>query len=446
MPEANAPIRPAAVAGTFYPADSAALRTAVDAHLRQAPGAGAKPKALIVPHAGHVYSGAMAARAYRWLMPFRSNISRVVLLGPSHRQYVRGVAVPSVARFRTPLGDIPLAQTNLTALSELPFCHVNDRAHADEHSLEVHLPFLQTVLDDFDLLPIAVGEATVTEMQAVLSRLWGRDETLIVISTDLSHFLSYDQARKIDARTRTKILEGVTTLTHEEACGATPLNGFRQVAKQMHLQPVDLGYCNSGDTAGDRSRVVGYGALAFVDAKDALGCSLLMLARNALEERLRGAAPSLASIPALADLGATFVTLTKFDQLRGCIGTLSPFRALRDDVRANALAAAFSDPRFPQLTANELAETKIEVSMLSAQEPLAVTSEIDACQALRPGHDGVVLECVGHRATFLPQVWSQLPTPRAFLAALKQKAGLPADYWSDDLRLARYCVEKWAEA
>lgn len=176
------------------------------------------------------------------------------------------------------------------------------------------------------------------------------------------------------------------------------------------------------------------------------GRQLLALARNAIESRLCGAPEAAADDPALAAPGAVFVTLTQGDALRGCIGSVEAWRPLAEDVRENARAAAFRDPRFAPLAADELPRTRVEVSLLTPAEPMSVTDEADALRQLRPGVDGIVLACGGRRATFLPQVWEQLPTPAHFLGQLKEKAGLPADFWSDELRLARYRVDKWREA
>lgn len=260
------PIRQPAVAGAFYPAQGAALAHQVASLLAAAQtysDTGARaPKALIVPHAGYVYSGATAARAYACLAPARSAIRRVVLLGPVHRMPVRGLALPGVDAFATPLGEIELDSLAVAALKRLPQVRVSAAAHALEHSLEVQLPFLQTVLADFKLVPLAVGDATPEEVAEVLETLWGGAETLIVISSDLSHFLPYREAQALDGASVQRIRELDATLTHQQACGATPVNGLLLAARRHRLQPQLLQLCNSGDTVGEKDRVVGYAALA----------------------------------------------------------------------------------------------------------------------------------------------------------------------------------------
>ena len=257
-------VRAPAVAGAFYPSTAAELQAQLDGMLASATGAfAARPKALIVPHAGYVYSGPVAANAYAPLRPFRDRISRVVLLGPTHRVAVAGLALPAATAFATPLGEIPLDANAATALRALPQVCISDEVHALEHSLEVHLPFLQRVLNRFSLVPLAVGDASTEEVAQVLNLLWGGDETLIVVSSDLSHYLPYDRARAVDDQTARMILGLSPRLNHQQACGATPVNGLLRVAGERDLRPELLDLRNSGDTAGDRNRVVGYAAFAF---------------------------------------------------------------------------------------------------------------------------------------------------------------------------------------
>jgi AmmeMemoRadiSam system protein B len=259
-------VRPAAVAGTFYPGNAAELAAAVRECLAgtTAPVApAASPKALIVPHAGYVYSGPIAAGAYARLASLRSTIRRVVILGPTHRVAVRGLALPSARAFATPLGDVEVDREAVATLAGLRQVVVSDSAHALEHSLEVQLPFLQSVLDDFRIVPLAVGDASPGEVAEVLDRLWGGPETLVVVSSDLSHFHGYAQAREIDRASADRILALDGPLDHEEACGATPINGLLLCARHRGLAPELIDLRNSGDTAGDRSRVVGYASFAF---------------------------------------------------------------------------------------------------------------------------------------------------------------------------------------
>jgi AmmeMemoRadiSam system protein B len=264
--------RPAAVAGMFYPGEPRTLAGEVDAMLATVSPAptfsGQQPKALIAPHAGYIYSGPIAASAYALLAPHAATIRRVVLLGPCHRVAVRGLAVPQDDAFVTPLGEIPLDRDAIAAALRLPQVVQHDAAHADEHSLEVQLPFLQRVLDDFSLVPFVVGYATPDEVAEVLELLWGGPETLIVVSSDLSHYHPYADAKQRDSHTADDIGHLRLLVDHEQACGATPINGLIELAQDRGLTPRLLDLRNSGDTAGDKARVVGYASFAFYAAED----------------------------------------------------------------------------------------------------------------------------------------------------------------------------------
>jgi AmmeMemoRadiSam system protein B/AmmeMemoRadiSam system protein A len=453
----SAEVRPQAVAGMFYPGDAQSLSQEVRALLGGAAAAAAQavpgrwPKAIVVPHAGYVYSGSTAARAFAQLAPGRGTIRRVVLLGPVHRVPVRGLALPGALGFETPLGVVPLDEELVRRVASMPQVTLSPRAHAQEHSLEVQLPFLQQVLGEFRLLPLAVGDATPQEVAEVLEQVWGGPETLIVISSDLSHYRPYADAQAIDADTVQKMLRGEADLHHQQACGATPVNGLLLAAPRHGLRPRLLQLCNSGDTAGDRSRVVGYASLAFEaqPAQDGLpadaGPVLLALARAAICGALGRDGAAREDAAWLREAGATFVTLQRHGQLRGCIGSLEARRPLADDVKSNAVAAALHDTRFAPLTVAELEGLVVEVSLLSAPQPLVATGEEDLLRQLRPGIDGLVLQRGLQRATFLPQVWEQLPQPRAFVEHLKRKAGLPPGVWDERIRAERYTVRKWSE-
>ena len=255
--------RAPAVAGTFYPRETAALAGAIDRYLSDCePGAEA-PKALIVPHAGYIYSGPVAARAYARLAPARDRIHRVVLIGPSHYVEFRGLAVPATETFLTPLGPVPLDLYAIERLRALPQVAVNDAAHAREHSLEVQLPFLQRVLGNFVLIPLVTGQVPPEAVAEVLTLLWGGPETLIVVSSDLSHYLDYESARARDSDTADSIL-GLRPeeIGPDRACGRHGIGGLLSYARHHGLKIRKLDLRNSGDTAGPRDAVVGYGAFA----------------------------------------------------------------------------------------------------------------------------------------------------------------------------------------
>ena len=468
-------IREPAVAGAFYPESAETLSDDLAALLRAARPVGPEqplPKALIAPHAGYVYSGPIAANAYARMAAARGRIKRVVLLGPTHRVAIEGLALPAAQGLRTPLGVVPVDMEAVAALSTFPQVTVSAQAHAREHSLEVHLPFLQAVLGEFAVVPLVVGQASPELVADVIERLWGGAETLIVVSSDLSHYLTYTQARATDRETAHAILMRRPQLNHYQACGATPVNGLLLVALRRGLKPQLFDVRNSGDTAGDHSRVVGYASMGFFEPEVMAASEQPREASEPSEPELSGQEPSLAHIRGevllaiaraaigdmfglrhpsdegaafLQEIGATFVTLTRQRALRGCIGTLQAHRTLLQDVKANAKAAAFLDPRFEPLTQTQFATTLVEVSVLSPSEPLEFASEAEAVSLIRPGLDGLILEHGQRRGTLLPQVWESIPEPSEFLRQLKRKAGLEESFWAADLRLRRYSVVKFRE-
>jgi AmmeMemoRadiSam system protein B/AmmeMemoRadiSam system protein A len=448
-------VRPAAVAGSFYTDNAGELQRQLSAYLRDGHAASNRPKAVIAPHAGYIYSGPVAGSAYAAVAPLKGQIRRVVLLGPAHRVYVAGIAASSASAFATPLGEVDLDQDAIaTLVGEFPFVTYVDAAHAAEHSLEVQLPFLQSILGDFKLLPFAVGGATPPQVERLLDRLWGGPETLIVISSDLSHYHDYDTARQLDRYTSERIAQfDPASLTSDHACGQIPIRGLLRAAVKHGLRCEVLDVRNSGDTAGSRDRVVGYGAYALYEADEEgetptpIRRRLTKLARDSIVHGLEQGRPlpvESTSWPAsVRRPGASFVTLNRHQQLRGCIGSLNAHRPLPLDIAENAYSAAFKDPRFQPLEASELDALEIHISRLSVPQPLQYSSPSQLLAQLRPGIDGLILREGSYRGTFLPSVWESIPERDAFLAQLKRKAGLPADYWSDTIQVERYTTECW---
>ncbi len=481
-------IRAAAVAGFFYPKDTAELTATVRNFIDHVPDTDAPPpKAIIAPHAGYVYSGAIAAMAYARLRPIAHRIRRVVLLGPCHRVAVNGLALSGADFFETPLGRVPLDKDAATAILDMPQVEIFDDTHAQEHSLEVHIPFLQMLLDEFTLVPLVVGQASADDVADVLERLWGGEETLIVVSSDLSHYLDYASAQAIDQRTCAAIENlDPSAIERDGACGRFPVSGLLRIAERrgMGVETVDLR--NSGDTAGKKDKVVGYGSWIFTEgttpskptaprnsapsvairvgtpkaeadtsadfeaATKALlaqhGDLLIQLAASSVLHGLDQGAPPKAvngKFPQeLRDNRACFVTLKHGPRLRGCIGSPQAHRPLVVDVVDNAFKSAFKDPRFKPLTAPELKNLTLSISVLSPQTPFPVTSQADLLAQLRPGIDGLVIADGGKRALFLPSVWEQLPTADQFLQHLKAKAGMTPDHWSDDFKAWRFIAEE----
>ena len=468
-------VRPAAVAGLFYPASPRELDAAVRAMLAAAPPTAADeplPKAIIAPHAGYVYSGPVAATAYARFARLKGRVQRVVLIGPSHRVWLEGLAVPRCDAFATPLGPVALDRAAIEDVLSLAAVTELDAAHAEEHCLEVHLPFLQEVLGTFTIVPLVVGDARTDDVAAVLDRLWGAEETLIVVSSDLSHYLTYDSARTLDAATCRAIETlDAAAIGREQACGGAAVKGLLALAKRRHLRVRTLDLRNSGDTAGDRRRVVGYGAWVFSEpsadkpnrrsdqeaaagptapsasssARDLLqanGETLLLLASASIDHGLRYGRPlpvELRDYPeGLRGKGASFVTLTLDGNLRGCVGSPEAYRPLAEDVSVNAFAAAFRDSRFERLSPAERSGLTLSVSVLTPPVRIFCMTESELLADLQPNTDGLIIESRGHRALFLPQVWTMLPQPKAFVHQLKAKAGLAADYWAPDFQAWRF--------
>jgi AmmeMemoRadiSam system protein B/AmmeMemoRadiSam system protein A len=436
-------VRPAAVAGLFYPSDPAQLRDDVAGFLDDDPAAEAK--AVIAPHAGYRYSGPTAGHAYRALAARRGRVERVVVVGPAHRVRVAGVGLSSARAWATPLGDMEIDVEACRNLAELPGVVEADEAHAPEHSVEVHLPFVHEVFGQVALVPLLVGRAAVEEVAQVLDATWGGDETAIVISSDLSHYLDDAAARERDQQTAIAIVEGrADDIGPHDACGCLPIGGLLTAAAGHGLAPRLLDLSTSADTAGEPSRVVGYGSFALMPPP-ALGDLerhwLVALAARAIEHELRhGESYPLGDddVPdAVRAPGATFVTLEHEGTLLGCIGTLDPRRALWRDVVRNARGAAFEDPRFPPLDPDDLDGLTIEVSVLSLLEEVPATSPEMVAAGLRPGVDGLVVSADGRRGTFLPDVWEKISEPEAFVRELVRKARWDDD-WSDDARAWRY--------
>ncbi|MBC8520175.1 MAG: AmmeMemoRadiSam system protein B [Gammaproteobacteria bacterium] len=257
-------IREPAVAGTFYPADPVELSHMVRGFIDAGQSSTTIPKAIIAPHAGYIYSGPVAGSAYRALSPLKGVVERVVLLGPSHHLAFNGLAASGADFYASPLGLVPLDRDALQQVIELPQVKMIDEAHQPEHSLEVHIPFLQEVLGDFSLLPLVVGNASPTDVAEVLEALWGGPETVIIISSDLSHYQPYEIAQQLDSKTSQAIEDlDDSAINHDDACGRMPINGLLYLARKRGLQGAAIDLRNSGDTAGDKSRVVGYGAYLF---------------------------------------------------------------------------------------------------------------------------------------------------------------------------------------
>jgi len=449
---------PPQVAGTFYPADPEALRAALAAAIgRATPDGGVAAKLVVAPHAGLVCSAHVAATAFAGWARRKVPVERVIVLAPAHRMAISGLALHPAGSWATPLGRMEVAWREAVKLLPLADVHVDARPFAGEHALEMHLLVLQAMLPaPFEIVPILVGDAEPETVAEAIERLWGGPETVISLSSDLSHYLDRATATNLDRDTARRIetLDG-PGLDGRRACGHRILAGALRLAAERDLRATTLRLATSADVGADPGRVVGYGAFALEQAASArIGdrdrallldtCMAALTDAVAHEGRMAELVTDAPLSPPLMAQRATFVTLERGAQLRGCIGSLAPHRPLLGDAAINVVKAGFSDPRFGPLRAEELDGLDLSVSILSTPRAMAVTSEEELIAALDPDLDGLILADQGRSALFLPSVWRTLSDPRDFVRHLKQKAGLPTDHWSATMVARRFRTEKFA--
>ena len=458
-------VRKPVYAGRFYPASPQELKSAIDQFTKAAQKTGVKLprgkplRALILPHAGYIYAGLTAAHGVAVLSG--QHYSKVIVMGPDHRIGFMGASVSDADAYETPLGTIKCHSDAVRIKKSSNLFRTVPASELSEHSVEVVLPYLQVGLGDFTLVPIVMSLGDVHEFAKTIEPLVD-EKTLLVASSDLSHYLSQREAVARDSET----IAMITRLDEEDlisgtnrACGVTPIGVIIECARKRGWEPVLLHYSTSGDVTGDQDQVVGYAAIAFFGGlrmeksfTKEQGRALVQLARTAIQENLGVKAPmnpGLASAikdEAFKTKTGTFVTLTIGGELRGCIGSLEAHEPIAEGVKHNAVNAAFRDPRFSPLSKKELDKVHIEVSILTEPEPLKYSNADDLLKKLRPGIDGVIIRYGYAGATFLPQVWEQLPKKDEFLSHLCMKAGLPSDAWKrSKLEVSTYQVQYFEE-
>ena len=469
-------IRKPLFAGTFYPDNKKDIKQLIK-HFRtnfckyRKNYFGKKLKALIMPHAGYVYSG--IAAAYATFLLDNEKFEKVIILGPDHTTGFAKSLVNCADKWQTPLGFIDIDKNALKLVKKHSFFNYESQNYLKEHSIEVVLPFLQFSLKDFKLIPIITGRANPDKIAKALDDLIDKN-TLLVASSDLSHYLSYAKAIIKDHNTISNILnykDHEILMDNNNACGKIPIAALLKIAQKRKWQPYLLNYYNSGDVTKNRERVVGYCSIAFFESdlkseKKGLiknmnnvftanqGQTLLKLARITIAKEL-GAEINKKEIELLEkkldtkdfkQKSGTFVTLYKNNNLRGCIGSILPVESAKKSIKNNAINAGFNDPRFSSLTLDELNNINIEISILSKPENLEYIDGKDLLSKIRPNIDGLIIKKGVNSATFLPQVWEQLPLPQDFLSHLCLKANLNKNEWENGkLEVMTYQVQSFKE-
>lgn len=442
-------VRHSVIAGSWYPGEKNQLNSALDGYLSKAEiNPVSNLHALIVPHAGYVYSAPVAAYAYKLLEG--KQYDTIIVIGPDHHIGFNGAWIPDATHFETPLGLVELSPKVSELRKNKIFTDIPE-SRDQEHSVEIQLPFLQkTLKPGFKLIPIVAGRVKPEDLAAALKPLID-DRTLIVASSDLSHYHPYEEAKKLDAVCTTNAPEiNIEAMNSCDACGITPIMTLLYIARDLNWTGQLLDYRNSGDTAGDKSSVVGYMSVAYFEGVNKEEQEfLLKLARRTLDEYYTTGStkPEIKTelSPRLRQVQGCFVTLNKNNNLRGCIGHILPQKPLYECVIENALNAALHDPRFPAVKKEELKDIEIEVSVLTAPKKLDYSNSQDLLEKLTPMQDGVVLKYGLGGATYLPQVWEQMPDKEEFLSSLCRKSGNPMDCWTKKPEISLYQAQVFKE-
>ncbi len=427
-------VREPVFSGSWYPADKDSLNSAIDGYLSGISKIDFKGaiRAIIVPHAGYAFSGKIAALSFRQL---NNPYSTVFVLGPSHQCPLTGVALLNVTHFATPLGEIAVSKKQAKMLSG--FIKYIPEAHKKEHSIEMEIPFIQKCIPDAEIIPMVVGEVDSGKLKDSISSILDNND-LIVVSADLSHYHPYDEAVMIDSGSIANILRlDYNGILESEVDASHAVSALLRLAKERGWKPFLVFYANSGDVTGDKSAVVGYSSIVFLDNGEKVLTVedqkfLLKNSRKAIVSHLKGKDVEVPkNLPlSLAVHKGCFVTLHKNGELRGCIGNIYSDKMLFEAVLDNSINAAFKDPRFPPVSFDELDDIEIEISVLSFPERLKFSSANELMNKLMPFVDGVVLRNGNRSSTFLPQVWEQLSSKEEFLSALCFKGGMHGTCWT----------------
>lgn len=442
----NAPmtkIKPPSVAGTFYSADKTELKKQIEQFALNNKNQYTIPaRAVIVPHAGLVYSGRLA---FEGINQLDKNIKNIFIFAPAHRVGFDGLALTSYDAWQTPLGDIEVNQEITQELKEKFNAQVYDEALENEHSIEIQVPIIQSVFENVKIIPVLVGQESPETIEKIISFYYQKPENGFVISSDLSHFLKNDEAKKVDNVTAQMIETKNTNNFHpQQACGMTGILGLVKFAEQNNFSLIRIDMTNSAQTTGDTQSVVGYGCWFLYEGekneflKKYYSNLILNLCRLSINARFDKTKIEVSYPQVLDEQGACFVTLEEDNSLRGCIGSVIAHRSLIEDLIMNAQNAAFTDPRFRPVEANEVNKLQIAVSLLSDPKPVKFKDEEDLLNKIEPFKDGIIIKDGNHQAVYLPSVWEQLPDKKEFLNSLKVKAGLQSDHFSKDFEAYKF--------
>ena len=437
-------IKEPSVAGTFYPNDTVDLINLIETFKQNSKNYYNYPaRAVIVPHAGLIFSGRLA---YEGISQLDKNIKTLFIIAPAHRISFEGLALSSYDKWKTPLGDIEVNQDINRGLASEFGANYNDSTISPEHSLEVEVPVIQSVFEDVKIVPILIGSGVRPgDIAKIVAKYYENKENGFIISSDLSHFLDDNKAKELDYTTARMIETGdIRNFQYEMACGAIGVTGLVEFANLNKYSMLRIDMTNSGEVTGDKSRVVGYGTWFLYEGdknefiKTYHSDFVIGLCKTVIKSAFNREPVTLLYPQVFDEPGACFVTLEQDGQLRGCIGSLLAHRSLANDLVENAKNAAFNDPRFRPVDAIEAERIKVNVSLLSIPRQIAFDGEEDLLNKITPNLDGIIIKDGNRQATFLPSVWEQIPDKREFLIALKQKAGFSADYFSPTFEAYRY--------
>lgn len=435
----------AIVSGTFYPDDKNALTEVIktfNTHTKKE--YNITSRAIIVPHAGYIYSGLLACEGFHYL---DKNVKNIFIIAPSHHLFLTKPALLDYNEYETPLGKININQEIYnTLISELG-CEYNNEAYEKEHSVEVQIPFIQYFYKNVNIIPILVSYGLTNDVKEIIERFYGDKNNAFVISTDLSHFHEEKEAENIDTLTATMIeLIGTDKFNHQQACGSAGICGLVNFARENKYSLIRLGMMNSSAITQNPEKVVGYGAWILYEditaefIKKYYTSEVIDVCKKSITAKLKQQKTEIGNdLPTVfKEFGAAFVTLQKDNKLRGCIGSIIPHQPLIVDLAQHAYDAAFNDNRFSPLTLEEYEDTSISVSLLSPPTQIEFENEEDLMNKIKPFKDGIIIKDDNKQAVFLPSVWEQLPDKRVFMTHLKMKAGMEPNHFSETFEAFKF--------